>query len=141
VKATPESVRLLTDVTADPADRASAVSLLAADRRYDLERVLAALLRDDAALVRSQAILVLVGRWHRTAYIDDAIALLRSDPSWHVRSDAATALSWLALDTGEPEPRATALAALGRCVAEDPDPSVRERCERTLRELGADASA
>jgi hypothetical protein len=135
VKATPEHVRLLAEESADPADRATAVSLVAADDRRDLEPVLAALLRDEAALVRSQAVLVLVGRWHLDAYVDDALTMLRVDPVWHVRSDAAVALMWRALDTGEPAARATAEAALTRCAADDPDESVRDRCRRALQEL------
>lgn len=138
MKATPEHERLLAHEAADPSERARAVSLLAADGRRDLEPVLAALLRDQAALVRSEAVLVLVGRWHLSVYVDDALTMLRVDPSWTVRSDAAVALTWRALDTGEPAARATAEAALTRCAGEDPDPSVRDRCRRLLQEL-ADA--
>jgi hypothetical protein len=135
VKATPEQVRLLADETADAADRAAAVALIAADGRRDLEPVLAALLRDEAALVRSQAVLVLVGRWHLDAYVEDAVTMLRVDPVWHVRSDAALALTWRAVDTGDRAARDIARAALMRCADEDADDSVRARCRRALQEL------
>jgi len=125
MKARPNDEALLRDPSADTVDRASALSRLTSDRRLDLEPEIRRLLDAPQPMLRSEALLALVGRWWRDEHVDAAVAHLRRDPDPTVRRDAATALGLFVHRTGR---RRDELArALVAALREDPDQLTRRR--------------
>jgi HEAT repeat protein len=92
-KSTPQDKILMLDETANPAERASAIMRLAADKIYDIELDLVHLLNHPSPFIREEAIKVLIGLWGKMDYLGNAVNLLHSDPDWSVRSTAAFSLS------------------------------------------------
>ncbi len=93
-KSTPRDLLTLADETARVMDRDQAMDLLVTDRFYQAEPQIALFLDSPEAQLRGDAIYGLLGRWLKRDYYDTAVTLLRSDPSWYVRTQAATALAW-----------------------------------------------
>lgn len=137
-KITPEDLRTLTDVSADPVDRAESLARLThwEKGKYDhLEPTIASLLRDPSATVRGAAIKTLLG-WGREKYMDAAIQMLRSDEGEDgiARSNAAFALAAYAQHFGE---RDRIVREMVSSLRNDPEWSVQEKCYELLLSLVA----
>jgi HEAT repeat protein len=129
-KARPQDARTAWDPAADVADRASALSRLTSDRRLDLVPKIARLMEDPEPMLRSEAVMTLVGRWRLDEYVDAAIDRLRCDADPAVRRDAAAALSIYTERTGRR--REQILRELTQCVSDDYDLVTRRRCYEDL---------
>ncbi len=125
MKARPHDDAVLRDPSADTADRASALSRLTSDRRLDLEPEIRPLLDAPQPMLRSEALITLVGRWWRDDHVDAAVEHLRRDPDASVRRDAATALGMFVNRTGRR--RAELARTLVAALREDPDQLTRRR--------------
>lgn len=137
MKAGPEDEPTFRDADADPDERATALSRLASDRRFDLEPELRDLLHDPEPALRTEAAWTLVGRWYREEYLDEVLALLHQDPEPEVRADAAAALSTLVLRTGRQRERI--VRELVAALRTDERATVRRRVyEDLLRILAPD---
>jgi hypothetical protein len=120
-------VRALTDPDSDPVDREAALRHLAhweKGKYIHLERTIANLFHDPIPMVRGAAIKALVGSWHLTNHVDEALKLVQGDPDWSVRADAAFALGSYSKYTGQDRDRIT--KALATVVRADDDPAAQE---------------
>ena len=137
MKARVDDVRTLSDSHADVVDRASALSRLTSDRRTDLLPTVTRLLDDAEPMLRSEALLTLVGRWWRDECVEAAIDRLHADPDPFVRWNAAAALGMYIRRTGRR--RDELLQDLVTAVRDDPDPDARRGAyEELLRILAPD---
>ncbi|MBA3438729.1 MAG: HEAT repeat domain-containing protein [Pyrinomonadaceae bacterium] len=126
-KSKPEHDRLVRDEAADPIERASAMSLLAFDQLYEFEPVAAEWLQHREAFLRAEAVKVLVGRWDKVAYLDEAMRLLHFDPEWVVRAGAAFALSqFIELSKQSDQYKEQIVRELVRALLQDKDWKVQE---------------
>jgi vesicle coat complex subunit len=120
-------VRALTDPNSDPVDREAALRHLAhweKGKYVHLEPTIARLFHDPIPMVRGAAIKALVGTWHLTDHVDEALKMMRGDSDWSVRADAAFAVGSYAKYTGHERERI--LKALAEAVRADEDPAVQE---------------
>lgn len=132
-KSSPADDLLVRDKTARPVDRTSAITRLVFDGFNDIEPLLADMLKDDSYLLRAQAVKALIGSWGRSEYLNDAKRLLRSDPEWLVRSDAAFALSQYAQKHREQQQYIA--EELARQLVQDGDSEVQKNCYQELLRL------
>lgn len=136
MKSRPPDVAVLRDPAADAVDRAAALSRLTSDRRFDLEPEIRALLDAPQPMLRSEALMTLVGRWWRDEHVDAAVDRLHHDPDPDVRRNAASALGLFVNRTGRR--RDELLRALVAALHRDPDRLTRRRVyEQLLRILDA----
>lgn len=136
-KSSASDVSVLGDETADVVSRVSALSVLASDKRLDLEPEIAGLLSHPAPALRAEALLVLLARWNKPSYLADALQMLHRDPSWQARTDAALTLVWFA--QGNPQEKDRLLRELTRCLMQDEDVSVQQVCYEGIIDLLAPA--
>lgn len=129
-KSKPEDDTLIYDENADPVERASAISRLTVDGFTDIEPLLAQILRHESLFLRSQSIISLLGFFHKSRYIDDAVQMLHSDPEWMARGDAVFALSRFASRTGEQ--RKPIIRELVQCLMRDENSAVQRKCYEGL---------
>lgn len=93
VKSTPKDDLILVDESAPPTERESAASRLTFDGFFSLvEPELRKWLSHPNFLLRSKAIIILIGRMGKEAYFKNALEMLHSDKNWSVRCDAAYSL-------------------------------------------------
>lgn len=126
----------LRDETAPPVERAAALSRLVSDQRREFERDIARLLTHPEPLLRGKAIIALAGRWNIRDYLSLAHRLLREDPDWLVRSNAACALSLYASPgQADEQERAAILRALAQSVQSDDDTRVKEAAYTAILDI------
>lgn len=93
-KSRPEDELIILDEKIDQVDRASAASRLASDGFEQLiTPVLEGWLNNSHYILRGKAIRLLLGWRGEEKYIKKAVELLRKDPEWEVRCDAASSLT------------------------------------------------
>lgn len=132
-KSTPEDDRAIVDVSADPAERASALTRLAFDAAYELEPQIASLLDEADPMVRGEAMSVLLGWWRRGEYFERAVDMLHHDPDEWPRGDAAFALTEFVArmpheEPAAPEVRERVIRELVRRLVEDDSDTVQAKC-------------
>jgi hypothetical protein len=91
-KSKPGDENLVSDESADPADRSGAIARLAVDHRREFEPQFVRLLDHTEELLRLEAIKALVVFFRLDEYLPMAVKMLARDPSEFVRSSAAFAL-------------------------------------------------
>lgn len=135
-KSTPADDIMLTDADADPVERSSAVARLVSDGFDYFKPVIVNLLGHPHFILRSEAIKVLLSAWKLPEYVDDAVRMLRTDPEWSVRADAAFSLSWFTQYTGQQKDKIVKELLLG--LLQDDDWAVQKSCYKNLlKVLGA----
>ncbi len=127
----------LTDIRAEPADRAEVLMRLAhweKGKHEHLESTIASLLADPSAMVRGGAIKTLLA-WGKENYVDAAIRLLRTDKDedWTARANAAFALASYVSSSGKQRDRI--VRELVGALRQDPEWPVQERCYESLLEI------
>lgn len=139
-KARPDDVRTAQNPQADAADRAAALSRLAADRRLDQRATIEAALHAPEPLLRATAVGLLVGQWRIAALVPRAVELMESDPAWDVRAGAAMAIGAYARRLADTDAgRGCHVRALVAALQRESDPSVQVTIyEEVLRLIGGD---
>ena len=94
-KTTPEHERDLTDESADPWARHSAIGAVTFDRRYEFEPVLREYVDHPNPIVRAAATRRLLAMWEREDLVDRAIEMALSDPDEYVRGEVVTGLGYV----------------------------------------------
>jgi hypothetical protein len=135
-KSSPDDDRLIQDENARPLDRAAAMTRLRFDKLYHFEPFFASLLDHAAYVLRGEAIKTLLGMWKRSEYLDAAIQLLRSDPEWETRTDAAFAMT-MALGQGviKGSERERVIEELAQALMRDEDDIAQSRYYELLLEI------
>lgn len=133
-KAKPGDERLIHDETADWADRGSALSRLAADRRMDLEPVARQWLQDPDPGLASEGLGQLLNYWrnspHVHHYVNVAIQWLESADDSDMRWTAASSLGTFLERTSRFEQEI--IPALLTALEQDEDEDVQEACYAAL---------
>lgn len=132
-KSSPQDDSTLGDESADVVSRVSALSRLASDKRFGLEPQIAGLLHHPEPMLRAEAIFVLLARWNKAAYLPQALQMLRRDPDWSVRTQAASSLTWFARNN--PEEKERLLQELTARLMQDEDVSVQQVCYEQILEI------
>jgi hypothetical protein len=136
-KSTPQDDIIARDESADPIDRESAIGKLTVDRLYEFEPLFAELLNHPSHYLRGKCVYSLVGFWNRVEYLERALEMLRTEPEWEARQDAAHALTSFVLYSKicTPVQRERIILELVRALTADEDEFVQKACYEDLIEI------
>lgn len=132
-KSTPNDDALLQNDSADPVERASAMTRIGIDNLKHFETTIAGLLNHPNFILRGEAIKVLLGKWEMSKYLNDAVQMLRSDSEWSARADAATAMSTFTQFTKQSHE--LVLSELINCLMNDEHRSGQKSCYEEILKI------
>lgn len=137
-KSEPGDEQLIYDETINVGERASAIFRLAVDGYREMQPLLISLLTHKEEMLRGEAINTLLNGWGLAKYLDIALNMLINDPSYRVRSDAASALGGFALTTEEGDKcKELIIQKLVDQLIKEESPFTRATCyEEIVRLLG-----
>ena len=132
-KSKPRDLQLAFDDNVDVVERSSAIARLRFDGVSEIKPLLVRLFKHQSFLLRRDAVVTLVGMWHQSEYLQNAVRLLRDDKDETVRSGAAFALCQLALKTEQN--KELIISELLSQLEREKTPSVQEECYKALLRL------
>ncbi|XYI02087.1 HEAT repeat domain-containing protein [Sorangium sp. So ce1128] len=135
--------QLAIDETANPQERAAAISRIGADRLHEYEDIFSKLLHHKEPSIRESAAMALVAYWGLSAYLDPVMHMLHRDPDLSCRLAASNVLCVFAgRHTAGPSERELVLRALVQSVMQDEDPMVQASSyQRFLKLVAPDRAA
>lgn len=123
------------DEKIDAVERSSAIARLRFDGFREIEPLLIRLLQHPSFLLRRDAVVTLVGFWHKLPFLDAALNLLKTDADEAVRSGAAFALGEFVVKTGTNKDRV--LGELSIRLKSEKHYAVQEECYKSLLKIVA----
>ncbi|MBC7798466.1 MAG: HEAT repeat domain-containing protein [Pyrinomonadaceae bacterium] len=135
LKSQMDDLRKVSDEKFDAVERSSAIARLRFDGVQDIESVLVKLLRHKSFLLRRDAIVTLVGFWHKPDFLNEAFRILQSDVDESVRSGAAFALGEFAAQTGNE--RSQIINKLIKHLMKETQHPVQEECYKAVLRIVA----
>lgn len=132
-KSQPKDLIVAFDEKIDAVERSSAIIRLRLDGFTEIEPLLVNLLQHQSFLLRRDAVVTLLGFWHKPEFIEVALRLLRDDVDEAVRSGAAFALGEFVINSGTNKERV--LRALLDQLKNERNFAVQEECYKSLLKL------
>lgn len=121
------------DEKIDPVERSSAIARLRFDGFREIEPILIRLLQHPSFLLRRDAVVTLVGFWHKLTHLETALRLLAEDADEAVRSGAAFALGEFVVKTNTNKERV--LPALVKHLKNEKHYAVQEECYKSALKI------